>query len=237
MAPAGVRSVCTSSSAPGYAGGRSRSPASRDEAMAMQQRLRGIGGDFRADILRERIAKEEENLRQSGYVEASVDLQIERDGGVVNGRLHVSRGLRLQVQFQGELKLDIKRCAKRSPLRPHERSTMIKSLRASRRSKTCIKRAGTSDPRSAPRTLNSPRSTPKRKRSNVRSCGSAGPTEAKSKSGGESSAKIASKRQVPADPATDCGAIARVSAPRLSHQGWSDRALRIRPRGRDPQAP
>ena len=81
----------------------------RDEAMAMQQRLRGIGGDFRADILRERIAKEEDNLRQSGYVEASVDLQIERDGGVVNGRLHVSRGLRLQVQFQGELKLDIKR--------------------------------------------------------------------------------------------------------------------------------
>ena len=112
----------------------------------MQQRLRGIGGDFRADILRERIVlKEEENLRQSGYVEASVDLQIERDGGTADGCLHVSRGLRLQVQFQGELKLDIKRLAKRSPLRPHERSTMIKSLRAS--ALKTVSSAGTSDPR------------------------------------------------------------------------------------------
>ena len=146
-------SVCTSSSACRLRWERSRSPASRDEAMAMQQRLRGIGGDFRADILRERIAKEEENLRQSGYVEASVDLQIERDGGVVNGRLHVVAVFASRSSFKGSSSSTSSGCAKRSPLRPHERSTMIRPLRASRRSNLYQARVlPTHDPRRGPST-------------------------------------------------------------------------------------
>ena len=77
----------------------------RAEADSMRQRLRRLGGSFRIDILRDRIEKEEQTLRNAGYVETSIDLQTERKGRQVNSRIHVNRGLLLRVQFQGQLRL------------------------------------------------------------------------------------------------------------------------------------
>jgi len=77
----------------------------RLEAEAMRQRLRRLGGAFRADTLRDRVAEEEQSLRKAGYVETSIDAQIERRKSLVDVRLHVNRGMLLQIQFQGPLKI------------------------------------------------------------------------------------------------------------------------------------
>ena len=77
----------------------------RADAESMRQRLRRLGSSFRIDILRDRIEKEEQGLRKAGYVETSIDLQTERKGKQINSRIHVNRGMLLQVQFQGQLRI------------------------------------------------------------------------------------------------------------------------------------
>ena len=77
----------------------------RADAESMRQRLRRLGRSFRIDILRDRIEKEEQTLRTIGYVETSIDLQTERKGKQINSRIHVNRGMLLQVQFQGQLRI------------------------------------------------------------------------------------------------------------------------------------
>ncbi len=77
----------------------------RQQAEAMRQRIRRLGGAFRADTLRDRVAEEEQDLRDRGFVEAAIDVQVEQRKALMDVRLHIRRGLRLKVFFQGPLKV------------------------------------------------------------------------------------------------------------------------------------
>ncbi|MDE0881803.1 MAG: BamA/TamA family outer membrane protein [Myxococcota bacterium] len=74
------------------------------EAKALRQRVRRLGGAFRSSTLRDRVADEEANLRKMGYIEASIDAQVETRKTLVDVRLQIRRGPRLQVHFQGKLR-------------------------------------------------------------------------------------------------------------------------------------
>jgi outer membrane protein assembly factor BamA len=75
-----------------------------NEAKELRQRMRRLGGAFRSSTLRDRVADEEASLRKLGYIEASIDAQVETRKTLVDVRLHIRRGPLLRVQFQGDLK-------------------------------------------------------------------------------------------------------------------------------------